>query len=231
VIQVENVAFAYPGRPALFSDISFTLQRGEVVALIGPNGSGKSTLALLLNGLLLPSSGRVLVDSMETTDASKRTEIRRRVGFLFQNPEQQIIANTVAEEIAFSLELLKMPRTQMQERVAELLRHFHLDLMADRPPEELSGGEKQRLALAATLATSPAYLVLDEPTALLDRMGRDELLSLLQSLRHELGILFITPFPEETDFVDRLLYLDEEGLQEIPDLERSHFCQALENER
>ncbi|MFH1011999.1 MAG: ATP-binding cassette domain-containing protein [bacterium] len=229
MIQLESVSFAYPGQPLVLCNISFELHQGEAIALIGPNGSGKSTLALLLNGLLQPSSGTVRVDGLETTNPEHRTEIRRRVGLLFQNPEQQIIANTVAEEIAFGLELLNMPRAEMQTRVGELLKEFRLEAFAVRRPEELSGGEKQRLALAAIMAIRPTYLVLDEPTALLDREGREQLLSLLSSIRHQAGILFITPFPEETAFAGRLLFLSEGALREIPAQERDHFCRILEN--
>lgn len=229
MIHVDRVSFAYPGERALLDDLSVVLRRAELVALVGPNGSGKSTLALLLNGLLQPSSGKVTVDGMATDDPADSREIRRRVGIVFQNPEQQIVADSVTEELAFGLELLNTPRPVMQQRVEELLDQFHLNALARRHPEELSGGEKQRLALAATLATGAAYLVLDEPTALLDRKGRDDLLGLLNLLRHETGILFITPFLEETHVADRLLYLDGGILREIPQEEREHFCGALEN--
>ena len=229
MISVEHVSFAYPGQSVLFRDLTLTLNRGEVVALIGPNGSGKSTLALLLNGLLRPSLGEVTVDGIATRNETHSQEIRRRVGILFQNPEQQIIADTVAEEIAFGLELLNMPRPDIQRRVATLLEQFHLQSLAHRRPEELSGGEKQRLALAATLATGAAYLILDEPTALLDWKGRDDLLQHLNTLRRETGILFITPFPKETNIADRLLYLDSSSLREIVQKERKSFCEALEN--
>lgn len=230
MITVDRVDFSYPGQDELLRDVSLVLQRGELVALIGPNGSGKSTLALLLNGLLLPSSGEVTVDGMSTSDRAHSQEIRRRVGILFQNPEQQIIADTVSEEIAFGLELLNTPRVEMQRRVGSLLDEFHLQPLAQRHPEELSGGEKQRLALAGTLATGAVYLVLDEPTALLDRKGRDDLLRLIESLRRETGILLITPFPEETGIADRLLYLDKGKLREIPQMERESFCGALDGE-
>jgi energy-coupling factor transport system ATP-binding protein len=230
MIRFDHVSFAYPGQDELLHDVSLVLERGELAALIGPNGSGKSTLALLLNGLLQPSAGQVTVDGLATSDRVHSQEIRRRVGILFQNPEQQIIADTVSEEIAFGLELLNTPRVEMQRRVGSLLDEFHLQPFAQRRPEELSGGEKQRLALAATLATGAAYIVLDEPTALLDRKGRDDLLRLIESLRRETGVLLITPFPEETHIADRLLYLDKGSLREIPQMERESFCGALDGE-
>jgi energy-coupling factor transport system ATP-binding protein len=231
MICVDRVSFAYPGQRPLLSDVSLTLRTGETVALIGPNGSGKSTLTLLLNGLLKPAAGKITVDDMDTNDPTRQSEIRRHVGILFQNPEHQIVADTVVEEIAFGLELLNMPRAEMQRRVAELLNEFDLQSLAHRHPEELSGGEKQRLAIAATLATGVSYLVLDEPTALLDREGCDTLFRLIDRLRHDKGILFITPFPEETSFAERLLYLDSGTLREIPHYERESFCAALENDK
>ncbi len=231
MICVDRMSFAYQGQSPLFSDISLTLQTGEIVALIGPNGSGKSTLTLLLNGLLKPAAGRIFVDGMDTSDPACQSEIRCRVGILFQNPEHQIVADTVAEEIAFGLELLNMPRAEMQQRVTELLNEFDLHSLAHRHPEELSGGQKQRLAIAATLATGVSYLVLDEPTALLDRKGCDTLFRVINRLRHGKGILFITPFPEETSLAERLLYLDSRSLREIPQEERRSFCAALENDQ
>ena len=231
MICVDRVSFAYLGQRPLLSDVSLILRTGEIVALIGPNGSGKSTLTLLLNGLLKPAAGKITVDGMDTNNPAHQSEIRRRVGILFQNPEHQIVADTVVEEIAFGLELLNMPRAEMQQRVAELLNEFNLQALAHRHPEELSGGEKQRLAIAATLATGVSYLVLDEPTALLDREGCDTLFRLIDRLRHDKGILFITPFPEESAVAERLLYLDGGTLKEIPQDERESFCAALENDR
>ena len=230
MIRVELVSFAYTGYAELFHDVSFELERGELVALIGPNGSGKSTLALLLNGLFQPSTGKVVIDDMDTANPEHRHDICRRVGIVFQNPEEQIVADTVEEEIAFGLELLNKPREEMQIRVANLLDEFHLRSLSQRNPEELSGGEKQRLTLAATLATGAEYLVFDEPTALLDWQGRQDLLHALEDLRRDMGILFITPYLEEIDFADRLLYLENGTLREIPPQERERFCRALENE-
>lgn len=230
MIEVDCVSFSYPGREKLLDGISFVLQKPELVALIGPNGSGKSTLALLLNGLLQPSSGKVFVDGLDTTDPTLGHDIRHRVGIVFQNPEHQIIADTVEEDIAFGMELLNKPRSEMQDNVGQLLSEFHLERMAQRSPDRLSGGEKQRLALAATLITNPDYLILDEPTALLDRQSCDDFLLRLEKLHQNTGILFITPFPEETAFADRLLYLDNGTLREIPKQERTDFCRALEDE-
>ncbi len=230
MIRVEQVSFAYVGHPELFHNISFSLERGELVALIGPNGSGKSTLALLLNGLFQPSTGIVVIDDMDAANPEHNRDIRRRVGVVFQNPEEQIVADTVEEEIAFGLELLNKPREDMFNRVANLLDEFHLRSLSQRNPEELSGGEKQRLTLAATLATGAEYLVFDEPTALLDWQGRQDLLHALKDLRRGMGILFITPYLEEVDFADRLLYLDNGTLREIPKQDRKRFCRALENE-
>jgi energy-coupling factor transporter ATP-binding protein EcfA2 len=229
MIHFDHVSFAYPSRPPLLCDISLTLNVREVAALIGPNGSGKSSLALLLNGLLKPTAGRISVDGMGTSNPAYQSEIRRRVGILFQNPEHQIVADTVTEEIAFGLELFNAPRNEMRQRVSELMQAFELQPLANRCPEELSGGQKQRLTIAATIAAGASYLVLDEPTALLDAKGRDTLFQVTSRLRQNKGILFITPFPEETSFADRLLYLDGGTLREISQDERNSFCMALEN--
>ncbi len=230
MICVEQVAFAYAGHNEIFRNISFNLERGEFVTLIGPNGCGKSTLALLLNGLLQPSTGKIIIDDMDTTNPEHRNDVRRRVGVVFQNPEEQIVADTVEEEIAFGLELLNKSREDMLIRVANLIKEFHLEPLAQRNPEELSGGEKQRLTLAATLATGAEYLVFDEPTALLDWQGRQDFLHVMEDLRRDMGILFITPYLEEINFADRLLYMDNGTLREIPEQERERFCRALENE-
>ena len=210
MIVAEDLKYHYPGRaaePAL-RGLSFSLKRGEKAALMGGNGSGKTTLLRCLNGLLHPEAGRVLVDGMDTNDAEKRYEIRRRIGMVFQNPDNQIVAATVIREIAFGLENLGIPHTDIVRRSEAALTTFHLESYREYAPHLLSGGEKQRLALAAVWVLKPDFLVLDEPTSLLDPNGRREVLALLDSLPRRVGILFVTQYPEEALCMDRLMIMN-----------------------
>jgi len=190
--------------------VSFTMELGERIALMGANGSGKTTFVCCLNGLLRPVSGDVFVDGLSTKDADHQYEIRRRVGMVFQNPDNQIVATTVVREIAFGLENLGVPNQEMTERVEQALEHFRLEGYRNTPPHLLSGGERQRLALASVWVMQPNYLVLDEPTSLLDPKGRSELLRLLRRTMEKagMGILLVTQYPEEALECDRLVIMD-----------------------
>ena len=210
MIEVESLHFQYPGQDSSFSlrGICFCLQRGEKVALMGPNGSGKTTFVRCLNGLIVPDSGKVRIDELDTLDPDAKTEIRRRVGMVFQNPDNQIVSTTVEREIAFGLENIGMKPELMRPRVDEAMQRFHLSAYRLWPPHRLSGGERQRLALAAVWVMEPLYLVLDEPTSLLDPGGRREVLSMMDRESGEgMGILFITQFPEEAMNCDRLILM------------------------
>ena len=156
---------------------------GERLAIIGPNGSGKSTLARCLNGLFQPQSGRVLIDDLPTDDPQALFSIRQRVGMVFQNPDDQLVSTSVEAEIAFGLENIALPTDEMHRRVDEMLRVFHLESYRHHPPHYLSGGEKQRVAIAAAVALRPNYLVLDEPTSLLDPQSRLQVDQFLQELQ------------------------------------------------
>ena len=200
----ERVSFSYPGseRPAL-SGISLELRRGEYVGVVGPNGGGKSTLVRLLNGLLRPDSGRVEVSGHDP--ATEPFEVRRHLGVLFQNPENGLVAPFVEDDVAFGLENLGVPREEMRERVAGAIRAVGLEGYERREPHTLSGGEKQRVALAGLLAVEPEILVLDEPTSMLDAAGRGEILERLEALRAEKTILHVTHHLEELINADRIL--------------------------
>lgn len=189
--------------------ISCTLREGEFVVLLGRNGSGKSTLAKHCNGLLLPKKGVVSVDGMDTRDASVLWEIRRRVGLVFQNPDNQLVATTVEEDVAFGPENLGLPPAEIRKRVDEALERVGMLEYKKREPHTLSGGQKQRVAIAGVLAMRPKYLVLDEATAMLDPEGRAELLALLRELRKDVGILHITHNVEEALLADRVLVIDD----------------------
>lgn len=213
MIQVRDVEFSYRlrdgGHLLALKGISLQISEGSSVAIIGSNGSGKSTLALCLNGLLVPQSGEVKVDGLDVRQRSCHEEVRRRVGMVFQNPDNQIISTTVEREIAFGLENLAVPGEQLRARTEEVLEQFHLKELRHRPPHLLSGGEKQRLSIAAVVAMWPKYLILDEPTSLLDPVGRREVRELLKRLCAEgqVTVVHITQFPEEAAEAQRVLIL------------------------
>ncbi|OIQ59031.1 energy-coupling factor transporter ATP-binding protein EcfA1 [Moorella thermoacetica] len=210
MIAIQGATFIYPGAtvPAL-ENLNLAIEPGEFLAITGPNGSGKSTLARLLNGLLRPLEGRVLVDGMDTSDDTALITIRRRVGMVFQDPDNQLVAATVAEDVAFGLENLGLPPAEIRKRVDLALKSVGLENLAARPPHLLSGGQKQRLALAGVLAMEPRYLVLDEATAMLDPVAREEILEQVLRLRREQGIavILITHLMEEAIRADRMLIM------------------------
>jgi len=193
MIELHDIAVEIPGRPAPVLDgVSFTLAPGERVALLGGNGSGKTTLVRLLNGTRPPTRGRVLVDGLDTRAAATLLEVRRAVGLLFQDPDDQFVTTTVEREIAFGLENLRVPTAELRRTVDEALGRFDLEPHRRTPPHEMSGGEKARLALACVWVMRPRYLLLDETESLLDRRGREHLSAALAALPEETGILHAT---------------------------------------
>ena len=214
MIKLEKVTYDYSiseGKViSALQGIDLEFKEGEYVAIIGPNGSGKTTLARLLNGLLVPTSGEVLVDGLNSKIKEDLKLIRQKVGMVFQNPENQIITTSVEREIAFGLENLNLPSEEIRERVEWALSAFHLWGYKNSAPHSLSGGEKQRLAIASVLAMRPKYLILDEPTSLLDPEGRQMFNLLVRKLVAEgkVTIINITQFPEEALLAERLLVLD-----------------------
>ena len=196
----------------VLQNVDLDIPEGEFVAVMGANGSGKSTLARCLNGLLLPTDGAVLIDGLATTDYQFLPEIRRKVAMLFQNPDNQIVSAMVEREIAFGLENIGLPYEEMHRRVEMMLKRFRLTPFRRKSPHYLSGGEKQRLALAAVLAMEPNYLVLDEPTSLLDPASRSEMVRLFREWHDQANeprraTVLITQFPEEALTADRLVIL------------------------
>jgi len=210
-VSCERISFSYPGseRPAL-SDVSLHVRPGEYVGVAGPNGGGKSTLVRLLNGLLRPDSGGVRVSGRDP--ATEPFEVRKHLGVLFQNPENGLVAPFVEDDIAFGLENLGFPREEMRDRVAGAVRAVGLEGYERREPSTLSGGEKQRVALAGLLAVDPEILVLDEPTSMLDAAGRREVLEYLGALPAEKTILHVTHHLEELLDADRILLLNDGDL-------------------
>lgn len=216
MIEVIDLVFQYPSdsQKKVLEGINLKIRDGENLSIMGKNGSGKTTLVKCLNGLNKPTSGRVIVQGMDTSDTSTEVEIKRLVGIVFQNPDNQIVSATVEREIAFGLENLGIPVEEIHQRVNESLRRFDLERYRHRSPHLLSGGEKQLVALASVLAMRPKYLILDEPTSLLDPKGRKEILASIKSLHSEnfskpITTVLITQFPDEAINADRLLILDE----------------------
>ncbi len=219
MIELENVSFRYKkDDPWVLESISLEIHPGQSYAIMGPNGSGKTTLIRLLNGLLRPTDGKVVVDGMSTRESDKLVDIRKSVGMVFQNPDNQIVSATVEREIAFGMENLGVDQKTMHAQVDEMLDRFRLSPYRFQSPHYLSGGEKQRLALATVLAMHPHYLVLDEPTSLLDPVSRREILTILRSLPSEkvddqaMSTILITQFPEETLDADHLIILYQGGI-------------------
>ncbi len=214
LIRVEAVSVAYPmpggGRVQALTDVSLDVERGEWLTIIGHNGSGKSTLAKLLNGLVIPGRGTVTVDGLSTRDAEHRRRIRQVVGMVFQNPDNQIVATVVEEDIAFGPENLGLSRGEIDERVADAMRRLEVESLRQRAPHQLSGGQKQRVAIAGVLAMRPACLVLDESTAMLDPSGRTEVLEAATALHRDgVTIVAITHFMSEVARADRVIVLAE----------------------
>ena len=213
MIEVSDLMFSYPGGVPVLSGLSFSIDSGTHVALMGPNGSGKTTLALLLKGLLSPSSGRIVVGGFSHDDERSQFEIMKRVGLVFQNPEDTIVATTVERELAFGLENLGIPSDEMTARVDEALSRFNLERYRYTNPANLSGGEMQRCALAAVMVMRPEHLILDEPTSLLDPSGRSSLLAAVREITgNSTTVIHITQFIEEAQPADRVIVLDGNGI-------------------
>lgn len=212
IIKTENLHYKYPGDEAeTLCGLDLEIEEGSFVAVLGHNGSGKSTLAKLFNAILLPTEGRVLVRDIDTADDDRRIDVRRTVGMVFQNPDNQIVANVVEDDVAFAPENLGVPPKEIRRRVDEALKTVDMYDFKMHAPHLLSGGQKQRVAIAGVLAMEPRCLVLDEPTAMLDPVGRREVLETVHRLRREKGItvILITHHMSECIKADRLIVLSE----------------------
>ena len=211
-IKVEKVSYTYEEaeEPAL-SQVSCHIAPGEFVAVLGHNGSGKSTLAKLLNALYLPTEGVVTVCGMDTRDEDKTWDIRQQAGMIFQNPDNQIVATVVKEDVAFGLENLGVPTEEMPGRIESALSAVRMNAFADSAPHMLSGGQKQRVAIAGILAMEPSVIIADEATAMLDPSGRAEVLETIRRLNRQKGItvVWITHFMEEAAQADRVIVVSD----------------------
>ena len=214
IIHTEHLSFAYTGAegvaPTVLKDVTLDIEQGSFVAILGHNGCGKSTLAKHMNAILLPSGGKVYVAGMDTTDESKTLDIRRTVGMVFQNPDNQIVASIVEEDVAFAPENLGVEPAEIRRRVDEALAAVGMTEYARHAPHLLSGGQKQRVAIAGVIAMRPRCIVLDEPTAMLDPIGRKEVIDTVLRLNRESGVtvLLITHHMDEAARADRLIVMD-----------------------
>ena len=216
IIRTENLQYAYPAdegaEPVLaLKGVDLTIEQGSFVVVLGHNGSGKSTLAKTLNGVLLPCGGHVYVEGMDTLDEHLLLAIRRTVGMVFQNPDNQIVANVVEEDVAFAPENLGVPSDEIRRRVDDALKAVGMYEYREHAPHLLSGGQKQRIAIAGVLAMEPECIVLDEATAMLDPVGRREVLSAVHRLNREKGItvVLITHHMNEAEDADRVVVMDD----------------------
>ena len=216
MLQTEHLSFTYPAEEGQAStvaleDVSLSIEKGSFVVVLGHNGSGKSTLAKHMNAVLLPSGGAVYVEGMDTKDEALLLEIRRRVGMVFQNPDNQIVANVVEEDVAFAPENLGVPSEEIRQRVDDALAAVGMSEFTRHAPHLLSGGQKQRVAIAGVIAMAPECIVLDEATAMLDPAGRREVLSAIRTLNKErnITVVLITHHMDEAMDADRLIVMND----------------------
>ena len=217
IIEFQNVSYRYEADdgeeklPLVVNNISLNFKKGDFIAILGHNGSGKSTLAKLSNSILIPESGKVLVNGMDTADEDLSYDIRRTVGVVFQNPDNQIVATIVEEDVAFGPENLGVPPEEIRKRVDSALKAVGMYEYRGHEPHKLSGGQKQRVAIAGIIAMLPECIVLDEPTAMLDPRGRKEVMDTCIKLNREMGmtVVFITHFMEEAVLANRVIVMDD----------------------
>ncbi|MGN0579738.1 MAG: energy-coupling factor transporter ATPase [Ruminococcus sp.] len=219
IIITENLFFRYenagtendePQSGYVLKNVNIRIHEGEFVAVLGHNGSGKSTLAKHLNGILVPTSGKVIVDGIDTSDDSRLFELRQRAGMVFQNPDNQIVSSIVEEDVAFALENLGVPYEEMRKRVDDALKAVNMYDYRMHSPNQLSGGQKQRVAIAGIIAMRPKCIILDEPTAMLDPQGRREVMATIRRMNREFGItiILITHYMDEAAQCDRIIVMD-----------------------
>ena len=213
IIKTQDLHFSYStpdgASPVVLDGVDLNIEKGSFVAVLGHNGSGKSTLAKHLNAILLPSGGKVYVNGVDTADEAKLLDIRRTVGMVFQNPDNQIVANVVEEDVAFAPENLGVPPEEIRRRVDDALKAVGMYEFREHAPHLLSGGQKQRIAIAGVIAMQPECIVLDEPTAMLDPIGRSDVMRTIKQLNREKGVtvVIITHHMDEAAQADRLVVM------------------------
>ena len=211
MISAENVHFSYDGKTEILKGITADIEKGQFVAVLGHNGSGKSTFARLINSILVPTEGKITVLGTDTSDEEKLYDIRRKVGMVFQNPDNQIVAAVVEEDVAFGLENTGVPPEEIRQRVDDALKAVGMYEYRKHSPGMLSGGQKQRVAIAGIIAMRPECIVLDEPTSMLDPAGRKDVMNTIKKLCGSYGItvLLITHYMDEAVQADRVIVIDE----------------------
>lgn len=236
IVNTENLIFEYSiydengdetGKNRVLEDITLDIKEGGFVAVLGHNGSGKSTLAKHFNGILLPTEGKVLIDGIDSTDESRIYDIRQTVGMVFQNPDNQIVATIVEEDVAFALENLGVEPKEIRRRVDEALKIVDMYHYREHAPHQLSGGQKQRIAIAGIIAMRPRCIVMDEPTAMLDPKGRKEIMATIKALNkaHGITVILITHYMEEAAQADRVVVIDK-GKILLDDVPKKIFSQV-----
>ncbi|MDH8679813.1 energy-coupling factor transporter ATPase [Fusibacter bizertensis] len=215
MIKTENLFFRYADEKEenkyALKNINLHIKDGEFVVIIGHNGSGKSTLSKLFNGIYNPTSGKIYIDGLDTSDEELIWEIRKRAGMVFQNPDNQLVATIVEEDVAFGPENLGLPSSEIRKRVDEALESVKMSEFKRKPPHHLSGGQKQRVAIAGILAMKPKCIIFDEPTAMLDPSGRKEVIQTIRQLNKEehMTIIHVTHYMDEAVHADRIIVMDE----------------------
>ena len=224
--SAENLSFSYDEGGYVFEDLDLSFEKGELTAVLGHNGCGKSTFAKHLNAILLPSGGKVYIDGIDTADEERLYDIRQKVGMVFQNPDNQIVATIVEEDVAFALENLGVPPEEIRQRVDDALKSVGMYKYRFHAPHKLSGGQKQRVAIAGIIAMRPECIVLDEPTAMLDPIGRGKVMETIKKLNREYGItmILITHYMEEAAQCGRVIVMDKGKviMDDAPDEVFSH---------
>ncbi|MBQ4100198.1 MAG: energy-coupling factor transporter ATPase [Oscillospiraceae bacterium] len=214
IIKAENVKFSYSDdtdqSQVVLNGVNIDIEKGKFIAVLGHNGSGKSTLAKHFNSVLVPTEGKVFVYDMDTADDDKVYDIRQKVGMVFQNPDNQIVATIVEEDVAFALENLGVAPAEIRERVDNALKSVNMYEFKNHSPHQLSGGQKQRIAIAGIIAMRPDCVVLDEPTAMLDPRGRKEVINTIRQLNSEfnIAVVLITHYMDEAAKADRVVVID-----------------------
>ncbi|MDE5853577.1 MAG: energy-coupling factor transporter ATPase [Ruminococcus sp.] len=228
IIEIRDLHFSYESegeKPVeVLKGINLNIKEGEFVAVLGHNGSGKSTLAKHINAILVPTSGKVYVDDIDTSDENKIFDLRQRAGMVFQNPDNQIVSSIIEEDVAFALENLGVPYEEMRKRVDDALKAVNMYEYRLHSPAQLSGGQKQRIAIAGIIAMQPKCIILDEPTAMLDPQGRREVMAVIKKMNREQGvtIVLITHYMDEAAQCGRVVVMDK-GMVVLDDTPRAVF--------
>lgn len=238
IVKFENVSYYYDTgsegeKTQALKNISLNIKKGEFVAVVGHNGSGKSTLAKHINALILPDSGKVFVNDLDTSDEELLWEVRKSAGMVFQNPDNQLVATIVEEDVAFGPENLGLERGEIRKRVDWALDSVEMRQYADKAPHMLSGGQKQRVAIAGVIAMHPDIVIMDEPTAMLDPMGRSEVLEAAKKLHSDgVTVILITHFMDEAVEADRIIVMNKGKvtLSDVPEkiFEKEDYLEELE---